>query len=273
MTAEGLHEFIDGTDLDDPSVLDAFRFPEIDMDDFQAKYFPDETPDSTKDDEVPEVEEKDVYVKTGDLYELGDHKLLCGDSTDKEQVDRLMDGAKADMVFTDPPYGMAAVESSGVLSKRYKPIAGDSDSTVAKRAFNLYGDLPGIWWGGNYYTECLPDASKWLVWDKNNGGSDQTDCELAWTNLKGVVRQFTQASEKVDRVHPTQKPVALVEWAFGFYSGGKNIIDLFTGSGSTLIACEKTKRKCYAMEIDPHYCQVIIERWQEYTGKQACKVD
>ena len=151
---------------------------------------------------------------------------------------------------------------------RCKPIEGDEDPDLAKRVFKIFSNIPGIWWGANYYSSVLPDAPKWLVWDKNNGGSDQTDCELAWTNLKGVVRQFTQASEKSNRVHPTQKPVSLIEWAFDLHDGNR-VLDLFLGSGSTLIACEKTNRKCYGMEIDPHYCSVIINRWQEFTGKEA----
>lgn len=221
------------------------------------------------DDEVPEVKDENPFqVERGQIWKLGNHRLMCGDSTAKEDVDRLMDGEKADMVFTDPPYGMAAVENSGVLSKRYKPIEGDEDPDLAKRVFKIFSNIPGIWWGANYYSSVLPDAPKWLVWDKNNGGSDQTDCELAWTNLKGVVRQFTQASEKSNRVHPTQKPVSLIEWAFDLHDGNR-VLDLFLGSGSTLIACEKTNRKCYGMEIDPHYCSVIINRWQEFTGKEA----
>jgi DNA modification methylase len=222
----------------------------------------------TDPDDVPEVDQNVFKVEQGQIWELGDHRLMCGDSTDKGDVDRLMDGAKADMVFTDPPYGMKAVEKSGVLSKRYKPIVGDQDPDLAKKVFRKFGNIPGIWWGANYFASMLPDASKWLVWDKNNGGSDQTDCELAWTNLNGVVRKFTMASEKKDRVHPTQKPVALIEWGFAFMEA-PGILDPFLGSGSTLIACEKTGRKCYGMEIDPHYCSVIIKRWQDFTGREA----
>lgn len=220
-------------------------------------------------DAVPEGRATDI--KLGDLFVLGNHRLLCGDSTDHTQVERLMNGEKADMVFTDPPYGMGAVENSGVLSNRYRPIEGDATPELAKSVFGMFKEIPGIWWGANYFCSVLPDASKWLVWDKNNGGSDQTDCELAWTNLPGVVRQFTMASEKTNRVHPTQKPVALIEWALGFHDG-VNVLDPFLGSGSTLIACEKTNRKCYGMEIDPQYCQVIIDRWEKFTGQKAKKL-
>lgn len=221
----------------------------------------------TDDDDVPEVEES--ITKQGDLWILGEHRLLCGDATKKEDVERLMDGQKADMVFTDPPYGMDAVKNSGVLSKKYKNIINDDSINVAVKSFQLIDtNVPAIWWGANYYANMLPNKSCWIVWDKNNGGSDQMDCELAWTNLKGVTRQFTQASEKKNRVHPTQKPVELIEWTFKKVDA-KNVVDLFLGSGSTLIACEKTNRKCYGMEIDTHYCDVIVKRWEDYTGNKA----
>ncbi|MDP6134590.1 MAG: DNA methyltransferase [Candidatus Marinimicrobia bacterium] len=225
----------------------------------------------TDDDDVPEAEES--ICKAGDIWVLGNHRLLCGDATKKGDVERLMDGQKADMVFTDPPYGMNAVKNSGVLSKKYKDIINDDSINVAINSFELLDDdIPAIWWGANYYANILPNKPHWIVWDKNNGGSDQMDCELAWTNLKGVTRQFTLSSEKKNRVHPTQKPVELINWSLDKVKP-QTVLDLFLGSGSTLIACEKTGRKCYGMEIDPHYCDVIVKRWEEFTGNKAEKLD
>lgn len=233
-------------------------------------------------DEAPEVdEENEPIAKLGDIWQLGRHRLMCGDSTDKATVERLMNGNKADMVFTDPPYGMNAVSKSGVLSERYKTdIMNDDSNEVAIEAFllckKMFADAKQIWWGANYYTECLPSAECWIVWDKNNGASDQTDCELAWSNFRSVVRQFTLASEKTNRVHPTQKPIKLIQMILDKFDKDKSfnvIIDLFGGSGSTLIACEQLNRTCYMMELDPKYCDVIIKRWENLTGQKAVKIN
>lgn len=180
--------------------------------------------DSVLDEEETEVHEDDYEIdppkepkaKYGDIYQLGNHRLMCGDSTSVEDVEKLMDGNNPHLIYTDPPYGMNAVSKSGVLSKSYdSDILNDDNNTCAIDCFNMsmniFKDVKAIWWGGNYYTECLPSSECWIVWDKNNGASDQTDCELAWTNFRSVVRQFTMASEKVNRVHPTQKPVKLFQ--------------------------------------------------------------
>ena len=243
-------------------------------DDMLANMLVDPTEGLTDEDAVPDVPENPVTV-LGDVWLMGDHRLMCGDSTSIDAVERLINGAQIDLVHTDPPYGMNAVSKSGVLSANYSgDILGDDNSDVAKDSFRLiYGMLPNakhIWWGANYYSSVLPDSECWLVWDKNNGDSDQTDCELAWGNFRSVVRQFTQASEKTNRVHPTQKPVSLMEWIIKrFKLSSKAILDVFGGSGSTLIAAEKYEITGYIMELDPKYCDVIVKRWCDFTGKDA----
>jgi len=234
----------------------------------------EETEGLTDEDAVPDAPEVPVTVE-GDVWVLGRHRLMCGDSTSIDAVEKLMAGVNPDLIHTDPPYGMNAVSKSAVLTKSYgTDIMGDDNPDIAKASFELinglYPDAKQIWWGANYYCSVLPDSECWLVWDKNNGQSDQTDCELAWANFRSVVRQFTQASEKTNRVHPTQKPVSLMEWIIKrFNLSSETIADYFGGSGSTLIAAEKHGLKGFVMEFDPKFVDVIIERWQDFTGDTA----
>jgi DNA modification methylase len=243
-------------------------------DDFIKDLLNKENEGLTDEDAVPEILEN-PKTKVGDLWTLGNHRLLCESSTSIDAVNKLMNGTYPDLIHTDPPYGMNAVSKSGVLSKNYKTdILGDNNADIAKESFkliySLYPESKQIWWGANYYCSVLPDSECWLVWDKDNGQSDQTDCELAWANFRSVVRQFTQSSEKKNRVHPTQKPVSLMEWIIKrFKINSKTLADFFGGSGSTLIAGEKHNLQTFIMELDPKYCDVIIQRWQQFTGKEA----
>jgi DNA modification methylase len=211
-------------------------------------------------------------------------------------VERLMGGEKADMVFTDPPYGIDeqtdrayAAPSRIAKGNTFRKISGDQNKTCARDACNLILSLDVpicIIWGANHFAHALPESAAWIVWDKRVEDKQRdfnSDCELAWVKHKTKsVRCFRhlwkgliKASEHGEaRVHPTQKPVALGEWAFSEYGKSSDrVLDLFLGSGSTLIACEKTGRKCYGMEIDPHYCDVVIKRWEDFTGEKAELLD
>ena len=257
-------------------------FNNLDLEELNIHLDTIETPTETEtvEDDYTVEEDIEVTVQHGDLYQLGNHRLLCGDSTKREDIERLVNGDTIDMIFTDPPYGVSAVSKSSVLKERYKTdIMNDDTNEVAIKSFKLaqqlYPDIIHIWWGSNYFTEALPSAEGWLVWDKNNGASDQTDCELAYTNFRSVVRKFIMASEKKGRVHPTQKPIRLYEAIFNkFQNKGtfNRVLDLFGGGGSTLIYCEQTGRKCYMMELDPYYCQVILNRWSNLTGQKPIKL-
>ena len=238
-------------------------------------------------DEIPEHVEP--RTKLGDLYKLGNHRLLCGDSTSIDAVEKLMDGEKADMVFTDPPYGIGLDKEGQTIGKSqaYGAVLNDHSNEVAIDAFNLVTGLQVksiFFWGANHFSNALPSSPCWIVWDKQ-GGKHVTyaDVELCYSNIDAPARLFTHIwdgfrrdSEKGDkRVHPTQKPVELIceIWKFFDRHCGMAVLDLFGGSGSTLIACEKTNRKAYLMELDPKYCSVIVERWCKYTGQEAYLVN
>jgi len=217
----------------------------------------------------------------GDLYEIGEHRLLCGDSTDSEQVEKLMNGEKADMVFTDPPYG---INEKGDRSKRGGLAKGnnlpdfiDDSIQYAIDAFNQPQnlDIPiQVWFGANYYCHSLPQGNNWLVWDKRveeKQRDTQSDCELAWVKSRfNSVRIFRHLwkgmmkdSERGQRrVHATQKPIALIEFSLNEYGSkeGDLVIDYFIGSGSTMVAAHQLKRKCYGMELDCRYADVIVKR-------------
>jgi DNA modification methylase len=246
-----------------------------------------EVPSFEAEEQILEAEEDDYDVPDGgietdivigDLFEIGEHRLLCGDSTDSDAVAKLMNGQKADMVFTDPPYGISH-SGKGIKGNAkendFGEILGDNDVTVAIDTFNLcqslFNEAIMIFWGANYYSSCLPNGFGWLVWDKQREGDTFSGAELAFVNKGVKVDVFrhqwhgmikgSEMGEK--RVHPTQKPIALVEWCFINYKAGQNILDLFLGSGTTMVASNNTKRKCYGMELDPKYCQVIIDRMKK----------
>lgn len=245
----------------------------------------------TDEDAVPDVPEE-PKTKLGDIYQLGNHRLMCGDSTSIDAVEKLINNNKIDLCYTDPPYG---INEKGDRSKRkgetsfsdgvkYKDFKDDS----IEYAIDAYNIVEGVlkvprqvWWGANYYCHSLPQSNNWFVWDKRVEDKQHdlnSDCELAWVKSKwSSVRIFRhlwkgliKGSEHGQaRVHPTQKPVALAEWSFDYFKEFNTVLDLFGGSGSTLMACEKRNKQAYIMELDPHYCDVIIKRWEDFTGKKA----
>jgi DNA modification methylase len=257
----------------------------------------------TDEDEVPEAPEEPIS-KLGDIWKLGKHKLICGDSTAEETFKNLFNNNKADLIFTDPPYN---VDYSGRgendLGKIKNDNMGENDFIdFLCKNFNLMSDyLKPL---GCIYV-CHPDShskpkiafeinfekffkkSSTIIWDKGNAGMGWQDYRsqhepilYGWKEGQGKHsfygdRKNTSIwSVKRDNVsgykHPTQKPVALSQKAVLNNSKEDDIIfDSFLGSGSTLIACEKTNRKCYGIELDPKYCDIIIKRWENFTGKKA----
>tara|TARA_Y100001972_G_C7628753_1_gene315530 strand:+ start:98 stop:1189 length:1092 start_codon:yes stop_codon:yes gene_type:complete len=218
------------------------------------------------DDEIPEVEE--AVTKLGDLWILGEHRLLCGDSTKKENIELLLNGNKVDLLLTDPPYGIDADKMTlGTGKKEFYRGNWDSKKLNLQGFFEFTDRF--IIWGGNYFTDILPINNDWLCWHKKNDNLTFSEFELAWTNLGKNTRHLSHHWGGEKKKHPTQKPLEVILWCLNIIDRFKNILDPFLGSGSTLIACEKTNRKCYGMELDPHYCDVIVKRWEEFTGKKA----
>jgi len=268
---ELLESFIKGIE---PIDLELTGFDDNEIEDLIAQFRMSEE-GLTDDDEIPEKVE--TVCKTGDLWQLGNHRLLCGDATKKEDVDKLMGGEKADMVFTDPPYGLGGYAGR---SKKFDGIKGD-DEDVIKFYECIPKDISERYIWGNYKVlmrlkEIPRDV---IVWVKNNigmgrGYRGQYEMCFYWGSFKKSDSDIWIIDKDTNYLHPTQKPVALAKRAILNSSMQGNIVsDFFGGSGSTLIACEKLGRRCYMMEIDEHYCDVIIQRWQNFTGKQAEKID
>jgi len=246
---------------------------------------------NTDPDDVPEAPE-DPTTKPGDLWILGNHRLLCGDSTNPQHVERLMDGKKADMVFTDPPYGMDLDTDFSKMpdGNSYKAVIADNEQFDAGFLLSTFSYCKEIFlFGADYYVETLrrnyPDLGSWIIWDKYSDeerhgmldGKFGSSFETCWSKTKHkrelarvlVTTNYTAKGDET-RVHPTQKPVALAEWFFDRWGSTNDlVVDLFGGSGSTLIACEKTRRHARLMELDPAYCDVIVKRWEDFTGNTA----
>ena len=243
--------------------------------------------------------ETDIVI--GDLFEIGEHRLLCGDSTDSDQVAKLMNGQKADMVFTDPPYGMkldadysgmkSEIFKGGIGGKKYDNVKGDHDDfteELINTIFACFNDCKEIFiWGADYFAELLPNKNdgSWVVWDKRANGNDDisedkssdkmygSTFELCWSKNKhkrdiarvkwaGIFGMPSQDTK--GRVHPTQKPIELANWFFNKWGNDNDLVaDLYLGGGTTMVAAHQLKRKCYGMELDPKYCQVIVDRMRK----------
>lgn len=256
---------------------------------------------------VDEEDEIEVNVKPGEIYALGEHRLMCGDSTNTDDLEKLMNNTKADMVFTDPPYlmgftgnvhadGSKSFNSKHGAIKNDKMSREDGDRFILKIFTNIMNYNKGAYYvcfyrlGLDYIFRALDQLNNQykalIIWNKGNHTLSNSDYMSKYEPI--VYGWFNEHNFYGDRsnfdiwdiprtskntLHPTMKPVALVSKAILNSSQPSDIVlDLFGGSGSTLIACEQLKRKCYTMELDTKYAQVIINRWEEYTGKEAVKI-
>lgn len=262
----------------------------------------------------PPVDDANPAVsQLGEIYQLGNHRLMCGDATDFGQVSDLLNGEAIDLVLTDPPYGIDIVKTGSVggggdptnggyayggskntgtigatniaKAKQYAPIVGDETTVAAKKSYEVCKEIGiknYIIWGGNYFTDFLDPSACWVVWDKQNTGNF-ADVEMAWTSFdkgaklyhylwNGLSRQGNRQDELVSRVHPTQKPVGMqADILKDFTEREAKVLDMFGGSGSCLIACQKMDRICYMMELSEAYCDVIRKRYAQQMGLEDWK--
>jgi len=238
----------------------------------------------TDEDEVPEPPEEPKTVE-GDVWVLGRHRLMCGDSTSIDAVERLMGGGKADMVFTDPPYN---IDYQGVKDKRDK-IKNDKMSDEDFVDF-LRQSLMGCetmyvccsWQYAHLFKQAMTDLARapkaMIVWNKVNPAQHldkyfkQHEIIFYYGDFGGqktLRGDVWEIKRQRNTVHPTMKPVELIDMAMADQPDKAVVYDAFGGSGSTLISCEKNHRDCRMMELDPKYCDVIIKRWQDFTGQKA----
>ncbi len=272
-------EFGELADAGFDNLLTGFTQEEIDA------LTPEQTPEGlTDEDAVPELPEEPV-TKLGDVWLLGKHRLMCGDSTSQDAMDALMAGGRADMVFTDPPYN---IDYQGVKDKREK-IKNDKMADGDFVDF-LTQSLVGCetmyvccsWQYAHLFRQAMEAIGRkpkaMIVWDKVNPAQHldkyfkQHEIIFYYGDFGGhktLRGDVWSLKRQRNTVHPTMKPVELIEMALQDQPDKKVVVDSFGGSGSTLIACEKTGREARLMELDPKYVDVIVRRWQEFTGKQA----
>lgn len=287
--------------LSDVSSLDGLGWSQDDVDELAAALEPERDDSEVEDVEVPD--DAPQRVKRGEIWVLGEHRLMCGDSTKPEDMRKLLGGGEADLWLTDPPYNVAIVGKT----KKHLTIENDSwandDEFVEflRKAFVTALDVlkPGcafyVWFAQTQAENFLAAADKagmtirqTLIWAKSTFSLGRQDyqwkhepCLYGWKDgashrwfsdrKQTTVLEFEKPARNAE--HPTMKPVPLMAYEIRNSSrAGDTVLDSFGGSGSTLMACEQTGRKCVTMELDPHYCDVILKRWEDYTGQKAERI-
>lgn len=274
--------------------------PDFDIDLLGIKDFvlePAELIPQCDEDAVPEFVEP--RTKLGDVYSLGRHRLMCGDSTSIDAVEKLMAGDKAEVVFTDPPYNLQEHGQTKRTNKTESKTEKFGDWDVGFDPLDVLPVIAAVtaekshrfvctssWLFGKIHDwfEKAGEKPNYLVWSKNNPMPSRSKAgfvqaseliihsrsgspDFKYPSGENLPNVFTGNVEPHEFGHPSQKPVYVIEYCIGPTTG--DVLDLFGGSGSTLIACEKTQRRCFMMELDPKYCDVIVARWEKYTGKKA----
>lgn len=255
----------------------------FDVDELAKLLEPEQVEGLTDEDAVPDVPE-DPVSREGDIWVCGNHRVMCGDSTNLDAVSKLLNGNKANLIFTDPPYNVAFNGRSGKHDVIKNDDLSESDfkhfiTKVANTIKAINPDVYYIWCNWKFYgilQTCL-DYKSCIVWAKNffgmgKGYRHQHEFCLFNGDVDHWIKNESdlwEVKKDVNYVHPTQKPVELSVRAFGNHAKLLNVLDLFGGSGSTLIGAEQTGRISFTMELDAKYIDVIIKRWQDFTGKKA----
>jgi len=268
------------------------------LEDWGLEGFPFEevTELEAEEDDYTEPDNIQVDVVFGDLIEIGEHRLICGDSTDSDQVAKLMNGSKADMVFTDPPYGVSYQSNMRTKTEKFDVLENDN-IFITEWINNLPLFSKGfvfVWTSWKVlkqwieFCEPIGELSNIIVWDKGGGGIGDlkktflTDFEVALVYHRGAEIKGKRLGSvwsigkdgSTKYLHPTQKPIQLAAMAIeNITNQNQLILDLFLGSGSTMVASQQLKRKCYGMELDPKYCQVIIDRMSKLDPSLEVKIN
>ena len=250
-------------------------------------------PDDWAVDEVLEAEEDnyeagddiETDIVLGDLIEIGEHRLLCGDSTDSDQVAKLMNGENADIMVSDPPYGIdldTDYSKMGSTTTKYEKIQGDETEFDLTDVISISGTKEQYIWGGDYFVNSLDWMSgTQIIWAKRHSEEENkvfgSAFESLWVSYKckkliWFIRPINQSSERLGK-HPTQKPIECMSRCIEMSKLRGIIYDAFLGSGSTMVAAHQLKRKCYGMELDPKYCQVIIDRMKKLDPTLEIKIN
>jgi len=251
----------------------------FDAKELAALLAPEQVEGNTDEDSVPDVPEEPI-TKLGDIYKLGNHRLMCGDSNDIIAIEKLLENTIPNAIVTDPPYGIGidgqkqSINKNPKHNRKYHEFRNWDSERPDEGVFNYIISLnvPCVIWGGNYFADLLPATRGWLYWSKGQDGLTMSDGELAWTTENKPLRSKTVNRNALKgSVHPTQKPVDIIDFSIEYLQVPQKgiVLDLFGGSGTTLISCEKFDKKARLMELDPKYCDVIVKRWEDFTGKKA----
>lgn len=288
-----LADILDDLELNDFDIS-ITGFDELELEDFGIEDPTEHEPVEIVEDDYDLEDDIEVTVELGDIYQLGNHRLMCGDSTSVDDVEKLMNGNKADMVFTDPPYSYNYQSNMRTKSEKFDVLMNDDKILNFMHPLKIVNDgfvfICTTW---KVLDKWIPlfkqyyNLSNMIIWNKGGGGIGDlkhtflTDYEiiLCSNNEREIIGKRIGSVWNIrkdnvnDYVHPTQKPIELSANAIkNVTKETHNVLDLFGGSGSTMIACEQLNRNCYMMELDPKYCQVIINRWEEFTGEKAEKI-